>query len=70
MCLSNKTKGLELHGTHERLICADDVHLMGENLISIKKNTETLLDASKEVGLEVSAEKTKYMCISHHQTTG
>jgi hypothetical protein len=25
-----------------------------------KENTETLTDASKEVGLEVNAEKTKY----------
>jgi hypothetical protein len=29
-----------------------------------------LLDASKEVGPEVNAEKTKYMFMSHHQTTG
>jgi hypothetical protein len=32
-----------------------------------KKITETLIDASKEVGLEVNAEKTKYMLLSHHQ---
>jgi hypothetical protein len=36
----------------------------------INKNTEALLDAGKEVGLEVNAEKTKYMFMSHHQTTG
>jgi hypothetical protein len=34
---------------------------------SIKKNTETLIDANKEVGLEVNAEKTKCMLISHCQ---
>jgi hypothetical protein len=34
------------------------------------KNTKTLIDASKEVGLEVNAEKTKYMLLSHHQTAG
>jgi hypothetical protein len=28
------------------------------------KNTETLIDASKEFGLEVNAEKTKYMLLS------
>jgi hypothetical protein len=28
---------------------------------TIKKNTETLIDTNKEVGLEVNAEKTKYM---------
>jgi hypothetical protein len=32
-----------------------------------KKNTESLTDASKEVGLEIDAEKTKYMLLSHHQ---
>jgi hypothetical protein len=34
---------------------------------TIKKNTETLTDASKKVGLEVNAEKTKYMLLSLHQ---
>jgi hypothetical protein len=34
---------------------------------TIKKNTETLIDASKEVGLEVNTEKTKYMLLSPHQ---
>jgi hypothetical protein len=36
----------------------------------VKKNTEALLHASKEVGLEVNAEKTKYMFMSRHQTAG
>jgi hypothetical protein len=34
------------------------------------KNTEALSDASKEVGLEVNPEKTKYMLMSHSQKTG
>jgi hypothetical protein len=33
----------------------------------MKENTETLTDASKEVGLEINAERTKYMLLSHHQ---
>jgi aspartate carbamoyltransferase regulatory subunit len=37
---------------------------------TIKKNTEALLDASKEVGLEVNAEKTKYMLMSRSQKIG
>jgi hypothetical protein len=41
-----------------------------DNINTTKKNTETLIDASKEVGLEVNAEKTKYMLRSHHQNTG
>jgi hypothetical protein len=44
--------GLKLNGTHQLPVYADDVHLLGGN-------TETLIDTSKEVGLEVNAEKAK-----------
>jgi hypothetical protein len=37
------------------------------NIDTIKKNTETLIKASNEVGLEVNTEKTKYMLLSRHQ---
>jgi hypothetical protein len=43
------------------------MNLLGNNVDTIKKNTQTLIDASKEVGLEVNTEKTKYMLVSHHQ---
>jgi hypothetical protein len=45
--------GLKLNGTHQVLAYADDVNLLGDNIDAINKNTETLIDASKEVGLEV-----------------
>jgi hypothetical protein len=44
--------------------------LLGDNTDTIKKNTETLIGASKEIGLEVNAEKTKYMLLSRHQNAG
>jgi hypothetical protein len=37
---------------------------------TIKKNTQTVIDGSKELGLEVKTEKTKYMSLSHHQNAG
>jgi hypothetical protein len=44
---------LKLNGTHQLLVYADDVNLPGENIRTLKKNAEPLIDTSKEVGLEV-----------------
>jgi hypothetical protein len=46
------------------------VNLLGDNIDTTNKNKETLIDASKEVGLEINVEKTKYMLLSHHQNLG
>jgi hypothetical protein len=53
--------GLKLNGTHQLLVYADDLNLLGDNIDTIKRNTQTLIDASKEIGLEVNIEKTKYI---------
>jgi hypothetical protein len=62
--------GLKLIGTHQLQAYADDVNLLGDNIDTIGKNTETLIDANKEVGLEINVEKTKYMLLSRHQNAG
>jgi hypothetical protein len=55
--------GLKLSGTHQLLVYADDVNLLGDNIDPIYKNTQISIDASKEIGLEVNTEKTKYMLL-------
>jgi hypothetical protein len=46
------------------------VNLLGDNIHTTKKIIETLIEASKEVGLEINIEKTKHMLLSHHQNVG
>jgi hypothetical protein len=43
---------------------------LGDSKNNIKENTESLLVASRDVGLEINAEKTKYMIMSHHPNSG
>jgi hypothetical protein len=62
--------GLKLNGTHQLLAYIDDVNLLGDHIDTVKKNTETLVDANKEVGLVTNVEKTKYMLLFHHQNAG
>jgi hypothetical protein len=49
------------------LVNADDVNLLEDNIDTIKRHTETLIDPSKEVGLELNTEKTKYMLLSRRK---
>jgi hypothetical protein len=46
------------------------LRILGGSIHAIKKNTEALVVASKEIGLEVNAEKTKYMIMSRDQNAG
>jgi hypothetical protein len=56
--------GLKLNWTHQLLAYADDMNLLGDNIDTMKKNTEILTDGSKEVGLEINVDKTNYAAIS------
>jgi len=55
---------LKLHGTHQRLVYADNVNILGGSVHTIKENTEALVVVSMETGQEVNADKSKYMVMS------
>jgi hypothetical protein len=59
-----------LDGIHQLLAYDDDVNVLGDNTHNIKKNTEALINASKEAGLEVKTGNTKYMLMSYLQNAG
>jgi hypothetical protein len=46
------------------LVYADDVNLLGDSLNTIKENIEPLLEARRDIGLEINAERTKYTIVS------
>ena len=62
--------GLKLNGTHQLLAYADYVNIMGGVIHTLKENAEALVAATRENGLEVSADKTKYMVMSRDQNAG
>ena len=45
--------GLKLNGTHQRLVYADDVTILGRSVHTVKENASALVVTSKETGLEM-----------------
>jgi hypothetical protein len=62
--------GLKLNGTHQLLVYADDVNILGVSIHTIKENAEALIVDSKMTGLEPNTDKTKYTAMSQDQTAG
>ena len=61
---------MKLNGTQQLVVCADAVNILGGSVQTIKENAGTLVVASKESGLDVNADKTKYMVMSGDQKGG
>ena len=61
--------GLNLSGKYQLMVYAD-VNILGRSVHAVKENAEALVVASKEIGLEVNDDKTKYMVMSQDQNAG
>ena len=62
--------GLKLNDTQQILAYADDVNILGGSVDTVKKNAEALVAATKAIGLEVNAHKTKYVTMARDQNAG
>ena len=68
--VQGKQDGLKLNGTHQLLAYADDDNILGGSVLTVKQNAEALVVATKEIELEVNADKTEYMIMSRDQNAG
>jgi len=62
--------GLKLNGALQLLVYADDINILGGSVHTVKEDAEVLIVTSKKIGLEVNADKTKYMVMSREQNAG
>jgi len=63
-------EGLKLNGILQLLAYVNDVNILGRSIHMLKENAEALVAATREIGLEISADKTKYMVMSREQNAG
>ena len=59
--------GLDINGNHQLLAYADGVNLLGDDIRTIERNADVLLNACKDIGLAVHTGKTKYMEMGHNR---
>jgi len=62
--------GLKINGTHQPLVYDDDVNVLGGSVHTVKEITEALVVTCKHTGLELNADKTKYIVTSRDQNAG
>ena len=56
---------LKINGKHQLLAYADNFNILGGRVCTVKENAEALVTATEETGLEVNADKSKYLVMSH-----
>jgi len=61
---------LKLNGTHQLLVYADDVNIIGGSVHTMQENAKSLLMAGRNFVLEENANKTKYMVIFRDHNAG
>ena len=61
---------MKLNGTHQLLVYADGINILGGSVRITEKSSEASVDTTKKTGLEVNADKTKYIVIFRDQNAG
>ena len=59
--------GPDINSNHQVLAYADDVNLIGDDIRTIERNADVLLNACKDIGLAVNTVNTKYMKIGRQR---
>jgi len=59
-----------VNGTHQLKVFTADVNVLDRSVYAMKENAEALVGTRKEAGLEVNADKTKYMIMSRCRNAG
>jgi hypothetical protein len=67
---ANNTHQTIVHLAAQEIATGRAIHILGGSVHTVKKNAEALVVATKEIGLEVNADKTKYMIMSRDQNAG